>query len=112
MINSIDHAVMAPCDEVRRIGLWFGQQNFKQQNFNVHQPSVAAVLKAQTPTVGYMALNIIASVALDGVAAGLRDCGAQTMQGPVQRAEGHGSTHSVFVRAPDDDLGEIAECTH
>ncbi len=123
LIDSIDHVVLTTRDEVKCIEFYtstlgmrlerYGDKRialrFGRQKINVHQPSVSAGLKAQTPTPGSLDLCFVASVPLDDVIARLQSRRVPIIEGPVRRAGAHGPIRSVYVRDPDDNLVEIAE---
>ena len=123
VIASIDHVVLTTRDETKCIEFYtrmlgmklerYGNNRialrFGQQKINVHQPGVAAGLKALHPTPGSLDLCFIAAVPLDAVIERLRSQGVAIIEGPGRRAGAHGPIRSIYVRDPDDNLVEIAE---
>jgi catechol 2,3-dioxygenase-like lactoylglutathione lyase family enzyme len=123
VIEAIDHVVLTTRDEVKCIEFYtqvlgmhlerYGNNRlalrFGRQKINVHQPGVAAGLKAQFPTPGSLDLCFLASVPIEAVMTRLRQHGISIIEGPVIRAGAVGSIRSVYVRDPDENLIEISE---
>ena len=83
---------------------------FGRQKINLHEAGREFEPKAQAPTPGGADFCLIAEGPLDEVVGHLREQGAEIEEGPVERAGATGPIRSVYIRDPDGNLVEVAEC--
>ena len=81
---------------------------FGRQKINLHQSGREFEPKAEHPVPGSGDFCLIATVALEEVAAHLARNGVAIEAGPVPRTGALGPMHSLYIRDPDRNLVEIA----
>jgi catechol 2,3-dioxygenase-like lactoylglutathione lyase family enzyme len=86
-----------------RLALAFGTQKI-----NLHQRGREFEPKAAVPTPGSADLCFLTATRVDEVAAHLRSCGVEVVEGPVERTGATGPIRSVYCRDPDGNLIEVA----
>jgi len=121
-IDRIDHIVLtvadiaATCEFYERVlgmrAVTFGSGRtalaFGRQKINLHQHGEEFEPKALAPTPGSADLCVIASTPLADVAAHLRECGVEVIEGPVARTGATGAMVSLYFRDPDGNLIEVS----
>lgn len=83
---------------------------FGGQKINLHEAGRELEPRAHAPTPGSADLCLIAEGPLDAVVAHLREHRVEVEEGPVDRAGATGPIRSVYLRDPDRNLVEVAEC--
>ena len=86
-----------------RIALKYGSQKI-----NLHAFGKEFEPKAQNPMPGSADLCFITQMPLDEAMAHVTRCGAEILEGPVERTGANGPLRSFYVRDPDDNLIELA----
>jgi catechol 2,3-dioxygenase-like lactoylglutathione lyase family enzyme len=89
----------------RRYALHFGEQKI-----NLHEAGGEFEPKALLPTPGSGDLCFLTDLPLADVMAHLEACGVSILEGPVPRAGARGPMMSIYLRDPDGNLIEIANC--
>lgn len=121
-IDALDHLVLtvrsidATCDFYARVlGMspvtFAGGRRalaFGTQKINLHQQGNEFEPKALHPTPGAGDLCFLTSVAIAEVAAHVRACGVEILEGPVRRTGAQGAILSVYFRDPDQNLLEVS----
>ena len=121
-IDRIDHLVLTVKDidetcrfysavlgmEVKRFSgdrkaLFFGDQKI-----NLHQQGQEVEPKARYPVPGTADLCFITQTAIEDVAAHIRSCGVEIIDGPVPKTGARGPIESLYFRDPDGNLIEVA----
>ncbi len=124
-VDRLDHLVLH-CTDVEVTASWyqrvlgmdreeFGEQRrtalkFGGQKINL-RPADASMSKWHTSDqviVGSADLCFVTAVGADDVAAHLRKCGVQVVEGPAAKHGALGPMTSVYCRDPDGNLIEIA----
>jgi catechol 2,3-dioxygenase-like lactoylglutathione lyase family enzyme len=121
-IDRIDHIVLtvadvaASCDFYTRVlgmqVVTFGEGRkalaFGVQKINLHAHGKEFEPKALRPTPGSADLCFVAATPLADVAAHLRACGVDLLEGPVTRTGATGAIVSLYFRDPDGNLVEVS----
>jgi len=121
-IEMLDHLVLtvksiaASCEFYRKIlgmeVVTFGEDRkalaFGNQKINLHEAGREFEPKARRPTPGSADLCFIAGAELEDVVRRVRSCGAEILDGPVQRTGATESIVSIYLRDPDGNLIEIS----
>ncbi|MDF0606549.1 VOC family protein [Neisseriaceae bacterium TC5R-5] len=124
MISHLDHLVLTTAHEEACIRFYtevlgmrlevFGAGRkafrFGQQKINLHIQGHEFEPKAHVPQPGALDLCFIANRPLDEVITSLQAKQVMIEEGPVERTGATSKLHSVYVRDPDLNLIEIAEC--
>ncbi|XP_029967475.1 glyoxalase domain-containing protein 5 [Salarias fasciatus] len=84
---------------------------FGRQKFNLHQQGQEFEPKARHPTPGSADLCLITKTPLAAVAAHLKVCGVEIVEGPVERTGAVGAITSLYFRDPDHNLVEVSNYT-
>ena len=123
-IDRLDHLVLtvrdieATCEFYRRVVgmevVTFGNNRkalqFGGQKINLHKAGKEFEPKALRPTPGSGDLCLITSTPVKQVINHIRSCGVEIVEGPVMRTGATGPIESVYIRDPDGNLIEIANC--
>lgn len=123
-IDRIDHVVLTVFDLDRTIDFYarvlgmqpvtFGEGRralaFGRQKLNLHQAGREFEPKALKPAPGAVDLCFITETPLAEVIAHLQAQGVAIVQGPVPKTGATGPLNSVYVRDPDGNLVEVANC--
>lgn len=121
-IDRLDHLVLtvasieATCEfysrvlrmEVSRFGEGRTALHFGRQKINLHEVGNEFVPRAARATPGSGDLCFISATPLEQVIAHLRECGVETIEGPVAKTGATGPIRSVYFRDPDDNLIEVS----
>lgn len=83
---------------------------FGSQKINLHQHGNEFEPKALRPIPGSADVCFMTSIPLPDVAKHLAACNIKVIDGPVQRTGATGKLLSIYLRDPDDNLLEIANC--
>lgn len=81
---------------------------FGNQKINLHEQGKELEPHAHRPTVGSADLCFITKTPLPAVMQGLKSCGVEILEGPVQRTGASGRITSIYFRDPDKNLIEVA----
>ena len=84
--------------------------SFGTQKINLHEVGREFEPKSARPTAGSGDFCLIADTPLEQVIAELQARGIAIEEGPVSRTGATGLIRSVYIRDPDDNLVEIANC--
>ena len=125
-IASLDHLVLTVADleatlRFYRDGLGmtvesFGADgvrkalHFGDQKINLHEQGKAFEPKAERPTPGSADLCFLTDQSVDELAAKFEVAGHRLIEGPVERSGATGPILSIYLRDPDGNLIEIAQC--
>jgi len=123
MIESIDHFVITVADLEATLAFYEGALGleivrshgrpaslaFGSQKINVRQVDRTFEPKAARPTAGAADFCLVTALALDEVAARVRDRGVDIELGPVERTGARGIMTSIYFRDPDGNLIEVSK---
>lgn len=121
-IDKIDHLVLTVRDidascafytsvlGMREISFGQGRRAvvFGDQKINFHQIGRELEPKALRPTPGSGDLCFTTNTSMPDIMVHLQTCGAEIIEGPVNRSGARGSMISVYIRDPDQNLIEVA----
>jgi catechol 2,3-dioxygenase-like lactoylglutathione lyase family enzyme len=124
-IRSLDHLVLTVADiaatcafYTRVLGMRevvFGEGRralaFGDQKLNLHRHKAEFEPQAQRPTPGSADLCLLTETPLADVIEHLSTCGVPVVAGPVKRTGAAGPITSIYVRDPDGNLIELANCS-
>ena len=121
-LRRIDHVVLTVADIAATIGFYervlgmrhvvTGERHalhFGDSKLNLH-PEVNDFppLKAAVPTLGSEDICLVAEGSIDEIAAHLRACEVEVIEGPIARDGALGAMTSVYFRDPDANLVEVS----
>ena len=123
-IESIDHIVLTVTDIQETVRFYesvlglrvdhFGADRvalkFGAQKINLHQQGNEFEPKAERPTPGSVDLCFITSTRLEEAMEQVKERGGEIVAGPVSRTGATGPIISFYIRDPDRNLIEIANC--
>ena len=121
-IDRLDHLVLTVRDIAETVTFYtrvlgmeevtFGEGRkalmFGVQKINLHPFGHEFAPKSHRPTPGSADLCFITTTPLDAVAAHVRACGIESLQGPIQRTGATGPIRSIYFRDPDLNLIEVS----
>jgi catechol 2,3-dioxygenase-like lactoylglutathione lyase family enzyme len=123
-IASLDHLVLTVRDLDATIAFYtrvLGMQEvtfgagrkalaFGAQKINLHVAGREFEPKADRPTPGSADYCLLTDTPVEGWIAHLARHGVAVLEGPVARTGAVGPLRSIYLRDPDDNLVEIANC--
>ena len=122
-IARLDHLVLTVADIARTCEFYtrvlgmevvhFGEGRtalrFGRQKINLHPADAIPGLVAHRPTPGSGDLCFIAETPLAEIVEHLERLGVPVVAGPEPRAGAVGTIQSVYIRDPDENMGEISK---
>jgi len=123
-VEGLDHLVLTVKDLEATCGFYAGVLGLEvvtfgdgrkalalgAQQINLHEQGQELEPRAQHPTPGSADLCFHTSTPLSEVMGHLAACGVAIIAGPVRRTGARGIIESVYLRDPDLNLIEIANC--
>jgi catechol 2,3-dioxygenase-like lactoylglutathione lyase family enzyme len=83
---------------------------FGEQKIKVYEAEKGPELQARYPSPGALDICFITTIALRHVVQHLKSLGIPIEDGPIRKMGASGPIESIYVRDPDGNLVEIANC--